>query len=391
MASGFARPEGIAPWKKQHPDLDYRPLGRTGLDVSAAGFGSYRIDPSTPAHGEALAAALNGGINLIDTSANYGYGQAEVVIGAVLRHLFAAGDLKREAVVLVSKVGFLHPEEEKFHLEQGRTFQEVVALGEQLHYCLHPDFVRDQLTYSLNRLGCDCLDGYLLHNPESLLQAAIKQGTPIEEARAVTYGRIRAAFALLEDEVAGGRIRSYGVSSNTLSRPSDQPRFLSLAELWDIAESLGSDHHFRIVQFPMNLMERFPLFERNLPGGKSLLEFCLEKQLGVLINRPLNASVQGRTFRLAEPESFLADSDPNFALFRSQLQTFKSLVQAADADWRDVASLSQAALRALRTTAGIDTVLMGMRKAGYVAEVLHELRQAVARRDRTVAWRELGG
>ena len=390
MPVGFATSEGIAESKRKHPEIAYRPLGGTGLEVSGAGFGSYRIDPNTVEHGAALAAALRGGVNLIDTSSNYGYGQAELAIGQVLEGLADMGTT-RQALVLVSKVGFLHPEEEKFHLEEGRTFKEVISLGGRLRYCLHGDFIHDQLTYSLDRLNCDCLDVYMLHNPESYLQAALQNELSLEEARAYCYERIRDACLQLEREVAAGRIRYYGVSSNTLSRPPDQPRFLSLAKLWEIAQEIGPDHHFRVVQFPMNLIERYPLTENNLPGNSSLLQFCRDKNIGVLINRPLNAALQGRTFRLAEPESFLAQDDPNFSVFQSQLQMFKTVVQQADPDWRDVATLSQAALRALRTTDGIHTVLMGMRKASYVAEVLHELQHPIPSRDRTEAWANLGG
>ena len=54
----------------------YRILGRTGLTVSALGFGAYRVDAGTPEHGMALQEALEGGCNLIDTSTNYTDGES---------------------------------------------------------------------------------------------------------------------------------------------------------------------------------------------------------------------------------------------------------------------------------------------------------------------------
>ena len=53
------------------------------LSIPALGFGTYRVD-ETDEHAHALRAALTAGIHLIDTSANYGNGAAEEVIGRVV-------------------------------------------------------------------------------------------------------------------------------------------------------------------------------------------------------------------------------------------------------------------------------------------------------------------
>ena len=62
-----------------------RPLGNTGLRCCPVGFGCYRIVEGNPAHEAALRAYLDRGGNLIDTSANYGDGRAEDLVGRVLR------------------------------------------------------------------------------------------------------------------------------------------------------------------------------------------------------------------------------------------------------------------------------------------------------------------
>ena len=51
----------------------------------------------------------------------------------------------------------------------------------------------------------------------------------------------------------------------------------------------------------------------------------------------------------------------------------KARVSSADADWAEAATLSQMALRALRSTLGITTVLVGMRQESYVDDVIEEL------------------
>ena len=67
----------------------------------------------------------------------------------------------------------------------------------------------------------------------------------------------------------------------------------------------------------------------------------------------------------------------------------KARVSSADADWAEAATLSQMALRALRSTLGITTVLVGMRQKSYVDDVIEELGRPVSRQDRTESWREL--
>ncbi len=60
-----------------------------------------------------------------------------------------------------------------------------------------------------------------------------------------------------------------------------------------------------------------------------------------------------------------------------------------DEDWSQAATLSQMAVRALRSTLGITTVLVGMRRESYVDDMLEELGRPVTREDRTESWRKL--
>src|SRR6185295_15810937 len=85
----------------------YTALGSTGLTTSRLGFGGYRIDSDDPEHGEALKKALREGCNLIDTSTNYTDGESERLIGTVLGDLIRKGELKREEIIVVSKIGYV--------------------------------------------------------------------------------------------------------------------------------------------------------------------------------------------------------------------------------------------------------------------------------------------
>jgi len=108
--------------------------------------------------------------------------------------------------------------------------------------------------------------------------------------------------------------------------------------------------------------------------------FAAEKGLGFLINRPLNAFAAGRLFRLADLPAEEA---------ARELSRIRSAVDNADAQWANQGTLSQKAIRALRSTAGVSVVLVGMRDSAYVEDVLTELRQPITQKDRQGSWAKL--
>lgn len=283
--------------------LAYNQLGRTGLAVSQAGFGCYRVDDSTPAHRIALSLAMQAGINLIDTSANYTGGGSERLVGKVLAELFAGGAISREQVVVVTKGGYLQGENYAVSQQrkaQGEAFPDLVEYATGLEHCIHPEFLAEQISRSLERLGLECIDLYLIHNPEYYLAWAKTQSVALDEARAEYLRRIRLAFEFLETEAAAGRIQYYGISSNTFPTPADDFEHTPLANICGIAATLGPDNHFAVVELPLNILEPQAVTLANQPGGQTVLQYAIENGLGVLINRPLNAVTDKQMVRLSE-------------------------------------------------------------------------------------------
>lgn len=280
-------------------------FGRAGWQVSRLGFGCYRIDAVTPAHAEALAFALRNGINLIDTSTNYGDGESESLVGQVLQELIASGEIRRAEIVIVSKAGYVQGKNLALAQQrerEGRPFPEMVKYMDNCWHCLHPDFLADQLDRSLARLQLDRLDVLLLHNPEYFLSHTVKQHAELNAAKDEYYRRLAAAFAFLETQVESGKISWYGISSNTLPHPASHPEFTSLERVWNIAARLAP--HFGVVQFPFNLFETGAMRERNLnAGAQTVLEFARAQNLATLANRPLNAMRSGSMTRLASFET----------------------------------------------------------------------------------------
>jgi aryl-alcohol dehydrogenase-like predicted oxidoreductase len=293
-------------------------LGRTGLTVSRLGFGGYRVDDETPEHREALVAALTAGCSLIDTSTNYTDGGSERLVGAVLAELGRDGRLNRDAVVVVSKIGYVQGQNLVLAQEReaaGKPFPEMVKYMEGCWHCLHPEFLRDQLARSLDRLQLSTLDVCLLHNPEYFLSDAMKRaaGGELEEIRKEFYRRLRLAFAFLETQVAAGRLACYGVSSNTAVARPDDPEATSLSLMLEAATAAGGPaHHFRVLQVPANLFESGAILQPNTgPGGsRTVLGVAAEAGIAVLMNRPLNAIAGEGMIRLADVPAQEAGGEP---------------------------------------------------------------------------------
>jgi aryl-alcohol dehydrogenase-like predicted oxidoreductase len=269
----------------------YHNLGDTGLACHPLGFGSYRISQGNREHESALRAYLERGGNLIDTSANYADGDSEILIGHVLR------DHPREKIIVVTKGGYIQGR--NMELAQRRQFPEVVYFGEGIWHCIHPEFIETQIQRSLERMRLQHIDIYLLHNPEYYLTEKEYHGGPTPQDHEEFYRRIREAFRFLESQVDSGAIRWYGISSNNYVLPHPDPTMTSVSRCLEEARRIKREHHFRIIQLPMNLYESGGALEPN-NAGKTALEFCRQERLGVLINRPLNAFFNNRMIRLAE-------------------------------------------------------------------------------------------
>lgn len=330
---GKASAEATAAIPARHPDwsASYRLLGSTGLTCSATGFGTYRVDHRVQQHRATLAKAVRMGVNLIDTSSNYAGGNSERLIGEVLTGLIEHGVTKREELIVVSKGGYiqgpLYDEMQRRanapHADYtaGSELTEIVRHSQGLWHSIHPDFLRDQLTDSLERLQLETIDIYLLHNPEYYIQWAIAEGQAENDVRDEYERRIEQAFRYLESEVAAGRVQYYGISSNTFGMPEESVDRTSAEQAWQHAENVAKElrmdrHHFAAIQFPLNVFEHGAVTEKNQKrGSQTLIEFCREKNLGVLINRPLNAITGKQLVRLADfpehevpPEQDIEDS-----------------------------------------------------------------------------------
>jgi len=255
--------------------------------LSKFAFGTYRTTIHNPIHQEALHYALERRIVDIDTSSNYMYGEAEELIGAVIK------DFKREDISIVSKGGYIQGSNLQ-RVQEGWQVEDLVGYDPSCFHAISPMFLEDQINRSLERLQSDYIDTYLLHNPEYYLMTNIKSNATDEEIdqhQAIMQERIQKAFAFLEEQVKIGKIKSYGISSNSLAKKPNDYHFLDYSKLIEYAKAIaGENHHFKVIQLPMNMYEK---------DGVPCAKWAHENGLQVHVNRPLNAFYMGGMLRLA--------------------------------------------------------------------------------------------
>jgi aryl-alcohol dehydrogenase-like predicted oxidoreductase len=156
--------------------MKVRPLGRTGLQVSELALGTWAFggDEWGPADdNEAIAtieAAIDAGVNLLDTADVYGYGHSERLVGRVLRR-------RSERVYVCSKGGNDVSNPARVPGGSGKNFTDA--------------YLRGAVHASLSRLGLDAIDVYLLHNPSL---EVLGRGDVFETLRTLReQGRVRFA------------------------------------------------------------------------------------------------------------------------------------------------------------------------------------------------------
>ena len=335
---------------------DFFRTTRTDLQVSSIAHGTYlgESDDATDAlYADALRQSLTSGINLVDTAINYRCQRSERVIGRVLQELIGEGLLRRDEVVLCTKAGYVPLDGEapasreeyaaylrREYLDPGvLKSDELVGGG----HSLAPVFLMDQMRRSMANLGVQALDYFYVHNPEQQL-AAISAS---ELGR-----RLRAAFAQLEECVSSGKIRAYGCATwNGFRLPAGSQGHLSLFELAGLArEVAGENHHFRIVQLPINLTmsEAVRVSTQRDPKGRlvHMLDAAAELGIDIVASAPL---LQGRL--TADLPAQVRDLFPG-------------------------TSDSQRALAFVRGLPGVVSAAVGMKSAHHLGENLASLRVA---------------
>lgn len=271
------------------------------------GIGTYRMEAAFDQHTKALQQAIESGCNFIDTASYYMFGRSEQMIGEFLKN---NPDLQRK-VFLMTKAGYVGDlrTEEELATIKSEVGDEMIMLPEDHKHCIHPDFLRRELNTSLQRLGKQQIDCFLIHNPEYYFRDTSSSPTQKEY-----YRRLKNALECCEAMVQEGLIRYYGISSNTFPSNQSDHDLTNINEVLKIVQGISENNHFKFVQFPVNLVEQGAFLPQY--DGKSLVDILHENNIRAIANRPLNAEDEDGFIRLAEyteetftPEELTADKE----------------------------------------------------------------------------------
>ena len=198
--------------------MEHRPFGRTGLDVSAIGFGCWEIgggygDIEEQEFVRAIGRSLDLGVNCFDTAEGYGLGASERALGEALGK-------RRDEAIIVSKFGVNYKDMPNM---RDSSRERVVA----------------SIDKCLRNLGTDYVDVYLVHWPD--------RNTPFEET-----------MSALDDVVRDGKIRFVGLSNFKL----------------DEIEACMAVRRIDVVQYGWNM------FDRRMQ--QEILPYCAEQGVGFM-------------------------------------------------------------------------------------------------------------
>jgi aryl-alcohol dehydrogenase-like predicted oxidoreductase len=236
--------------------LPKRALGRSGLEITTVGFGSWATGGGGWAFGwgpqdddasvAAMRHAVELGVNWIDTAAVYGLGHSEEVVGRFLREQPTG-----ERPLVFSKCGMVWGDDP---MQAARRV-------------LTPASIRRECEASLRRLGVERIDLYQFHWSDDTT------GTPVEESWA-TMGQ-------LIDE---GKIRCAGVSN------------------FDVAllQRCEAVRHVDSLQPP------FSAIRRDVAAAE--IPWCTQRRTGVIVYSPMQSGIltdrfsAGRVARMADDD-----------------------------------------------------------------------------------------
>ena len=308
--------------------MKYRRLGRSGIEASVVGFGSWAIGGwmwgGVGAEHEAVRAihaAIDSGMNLIDTAPMYGFGVSEEIVGKAISG-------KRDQVVLATKCGLIwHEERGDFHCFTDEKHPSKEGKF-KISRCLAPEIIQYEVEKSLTRLKTDYIDLYQTHWQDST--------TPISETMD--------ALLKLKEE---GKIRAIGCCNADLAQ----------IRQYNATDELDSDQEL------YSMLDRSP--------EEKILPYMAEQDMSFLAYSSLG---QGLLSGKISPERIFDDGDqrnhkPRFSpenrkRVQKMLESFQLI-----ADKHGV-SLGQLTIGWTITQKGCSHALVGARTAQQVLENL---------------------
>ena len=221
--------------------MEYRNLGNSGLKVSEVGLGGNNFGwwADEPSSAVVINAAIEAGINFIDTADIYDRGHSEEYLGRALKG-------RRQNVIIATKFGMPMGQGPN---EKGGSRQYILSAAEA----------------SLRRLQTDYIDLYYMHTADA--------STPIEET-----------LSALDSLVRSGKVRYVGCSNFAP---------------WQVSEAMWTARAGHFTPFVV-VQQQYNLLARQIE--KELVPCCQEHKLGLIPYSPLaNGFLTGKYKKGQEP------------------------------------------------------------------------------------------
>ena len=272
-----------------------------GLNLSSLGMGTYLGDlthtDDALIESGVVQSIKSGAMNVIDTALNYRAMKSEKSIGRALLRLADAG-VDRKGIFISTKNGYITNDGDypgvdlaeyiqRMFIENGIIEPGDISSG---YNVMNPNYISRCIDKSLSNLHLSTIDLVYIHNAYESWHQDVDSKTFFEMLAKV--------FEIYETYRKAGRIQFYGMATWTCFRAKQGAKdHLSLQQVVKIAESIGgSNHGFRFIQMPYNLLyfEANSIRNQSLDGSGILytpLEAASRLNIGVFASVPL---MQGR-------------------------------------------------------------------------------------------------
>jgi aryl-alcohol dehydrogenase-like predicted oxidoreductase len=318
--------------------MNYRLLGRTGVQVSPLCLGTENFGPRTSEQDayEIVDGAIEQGINIMDTANFYGTedpkdyserrGHSEVILGKALKR-----NGKRGQIILATKV--------RGPMWQGPNGEST----SRLH-------ILRAVEDSLRRLQTDYIDLYQVHWPDD--------NVPIDET-------LRA----LDDLVRSGKVRYIGTSN---------------FNAWQIVEAINVSDNLRLNRFVSEQALYNMVLRRN---ERELFPMALKYNIGILVWSPLFAGFLTGKYRRGQPMpqgSRLADdaSERNWPRNHIGDRAYDFIEQLDEIVASKGCTMAQFAIAWVLSQPAVTCAIMGPRTMEHLKEYLGALDVEVTEEDK---------
>jgi len=297
--------------------INRRPLGASGLEITTVGFGAWAIGGGDWSYGwgpqddkaseDTMRRAIELGVNWIDTAAVYGLGHSEQVVGRFVRSLPVS-----ERPFIFTKCGLIWDEHNRM---------------EEPKQVLRPESIRAECEASLRRLGVERIDLFQFHWPDDT-------GIPVEDSWAEM-------LRLIEE----GKVRLGGVSNFDVS-------------LLDRCDAI---RHVDSLQPPFSLIRR--------DVGASEIPWCDAHKTGVICYSPMQSGLltdrfsAKRVARMAKEDWRRRSPEFNAPNLQNNLALRDALKPTAQ---RHGTSVSSVAIAWVLSWPGVTSAIVGARSPEQV-------------------------